>query len=216
MTEAPKIVYDRLQAARPQRDLPHPDADLLTAFAEQALSATERSSVLNHLALCGDCRQVIALALSPENIAPVTTQVDIEPVAATVPAKSKLLNWPTLAWPGLRWAALAAGIALAASILLLHPGRLNQQTPVANRQVAPPAPALTAAPPQSASSIPPSPLDRSSLEQPAHEPSATLAKSQLARLQAGRPTQPPASRSQQSDMLLADNRMGSSVEEKTQ
>jgi hypothetical protein len=76
MAEVPKIVYDRLRAARPVPDRPlaepgapeqsHPDADLLTAFAEQALSATERDGVLDHLALCGDCREVIALALPAE------------------------------------------------------------------------------------------------------------------------------------------------------
>ena len=75
MTEVPKIVYDRLRAALPEQA--HPDADLLAAFAEQAISATERDGVLQHLALCGDCREVVALALPAADIvSPQTADTD--------------------------------------------------------------------------------------------------------------------------------------------
>jgi hypothetical protein len=40
----------------------HPDAETLSAFTEQALSAKERGEVLAHLGQCGRCRQVVALA----------------------------------------------------------------------------------------------------------------------------------------------------------
>jgi hypothetical protein len=40
----------------------HPDAEMLSAFAEQALGGRERGEVLEHLAACGRCRQVVALA----------------------------------------------------------------------------------------------------------------------------------------------------------
>ena len=40
----------------------HPDAESLSAFAEQALEGRERGEVLNHLAVCGRCRHVVALA----------------------------------------------------------------------------------------------------------------------------------------------------------
>jgi hypothetical protein len=40
----------------------HPDAEVLSAFAEQALDERERGEVLEHLAGCGRCRQVVALA----------------------------------------------------------------------------------------------------------------------------------------------------------
>src|ERR1700693_126548 len=111
MTEVPKIVNDRLRAALPERA--HPDADLLAAFAEQALSATERDGVLQHLALCGDCREVVALSLPPADRVPPQTAhqtEDEDGVRTTVsragaPAPHKL----SFAWPGLRWAALAAG-----------------------------------------------------------------------------------------------------------
>jgi|GEM_PF-1342170 len=40
----------------------HPGAETLSAFTEQALSAKERGEVLAHLAVCGRCRQLVALA----------------------------------------------------------------------------------------------------------------------------------------------------------
>ena len=43
----PKIVLERLRMAEPGG---HPDADLLTAFAERTLLPRERDAVLQHLA----------------------------------------------------------------------------------------------------------------------------------------------------------------------
>jgi hypothetical protein len=116
----------------------HLDADLLTAFAEQALSATERDGVLEHLALCGDCREVIALALPLENIATTPIATEEAAVRATVSrAGAPAPHWLSLAWPGLRWAALAAGVAVAGSLLLVHPGKQNVVTlPNSAQQVA--------------------------------------------------------------------------------
>ncbi len=45
----------------------HPDTESLNAFAEQALAEKDRSQVLAHLAVCGRCRQVIALARESAN-----------------------------------------------------------------------------------------------------------------------------------------------------
>src|SRR5271169_6188446 len=148
MTEVPKIVYDRLRATRSDRVLPgadfpgptHPDADLLTAFTEQTLSATERDGVLEHLALCGDCCEVIALALPAADIAAAPIAAGTGADRATrIPAQAEKRGWLTsinlvarkLAWsklggPSLRWAALAAGVVVVASVLLVHPGKLNQ------------------------------------------------------------------------------------------
>jgi len=112
MTEVPKIVptivHDRLRAAGPQASAPaqaHPNADVLTAFAEQALAASERDGVLEHLARCGDCRELIALALPPAEIvaAPIAIETDADRATASragAPAPRKLnFAWPTLAWP---------------------------------------------------------------------------------------------------------------------
>jgi len=190
MTEVPKIVptivppivYDRLRAASsPERALPertgpeqaHPDADLLTAFAEQSLSATERDGVLEHLALCGNCREVIALALPAASIAAAPVATETEAVRATpILAKDEKrggLASRVFAWPSLPWAALAAGVAVAASVLLLHPGKLNQATlPPANRPVVTTAQPIPG--PQIASSPLPPPMAAAATDQPAEAP----------------------------------------------
>jgi Putative zinc-finger len=74
MTNVPKIVHHRLWASLPEQT--HPEANLLAAFAEQTLSATEREGVLQHLALCADCREVIALAVPTPDLA----QIPAEPL----------------------------------------------------------------------------------------------------------------------------------------
>lgn len=94
MQNVPNIVRDRLKAATA---VSHPDADTLTAFSERLLPVAERAVVLEHLARCGDCREVVALAL-PET---ETFQPVLGPGS----------RW--LAWPSLRWAFVAAGIAMA-------------------------------------------------------------------------------------------------------
>ena len=99
MQNVPKIVRDRLRAETPAVN--HPDADLLTAFAEQSLPAEERATMLEHLARCGDCRDVVALALPPTE----TLQ------AGARPARSA---WFT--WPALRWGFVAAGVVIVSSI----------------------------------------------------------------------------------------------------
>ena len=232
MTEVPKIVRDRLRAARPegspaqsalrqtvsgQNEPPptHPDADLLTAFAQQALSATERAGVLEHLASCGDCREILVLALPEADTVAVPTEPHTEPEAIALPAKSSW-NWlssANLAWPGLRWAALAAGVVVAASILLLHPGKLNQATQSsANQQVAPAA--LPGTSPQIASS----PVASSTAESSPMQQATTLAETDKAReklqsqmpkkLKAGSAASP---RPAQSGMMLAENMPGSAA-----
>jgi hypothetical protein len=153
MTEVPKIVYDRLRATSPE--LAHPDANLLTAFAEQSLLGIERDDLVKHLALCEDCREVLVLALPPveaEAIAAIAKMT--APIAADaesdritrISTKTKK-SWITvLAGPSMRWAALAAGVVVAASLLLMHPGKLNQPiAPSVNQPVATTA-AITASP----------------------------------------------------------------------
>ncbi len=107
MQNVPKIVQARLQRIPPGAAQDHPDADLLTAFAEQSLSERERSRVLGHLALCGDCREVVALAL------PATE-------AVTTLSSARVAGGPWLSWPVLRWAAVAAGIVLVTSVGVLQ------------------------------------------------------------------------------------------------
>src|SRR6266550_539987 len=63
MSDVPKIVHDRLRAGAPGGA--HPNADLLTALSEQALSGAEREGVVRHLSRCADCRDVVALSIPP-------------------------------------------------------------------------------------------------------------------------------------------------------
>jgi hypothetical protein len=131
MPEVPKIVHDRLRAGLAGSTVPeasHPDPDLLTAFAEQALSAAEREGVLQHLERCGDCRELVALSIpAMESSSQPATAEESEAtvsVASTVRAPAGgQRSW--FAWPGLRWAALAAGVVVAGGILLIHPGKPN-------------------------------------------------------------------------------------------
>jgi len=118
MQNVPKIVRERLEAVAPA--VHHPDADALTAFAERSLPERERVVVLEHLASCGDCRDIVALAL------PAT-----EPLQATV--RPSPGGW--LTWPALRWGFVAAGVVAIASFgLLQYQRRLQPATMAAKQQ----------------------------------------------------------------------------------
>jgi hypothetical protein len=103
MQNVPQIVRERLKATPPAVN--HPDADALTAFAERSLPDGERAVVLEHLARCGDCRDIVALALAEVDAAQ----------AVTIPARS---GW--LTWPALRWGFAAAGLVVIASFGVLE------------------------------------------------------------------------------------------------
>src|SRR5215471_6330017 len=104
MQEISNSLRQRL-GARPQPQT-HPDPDTLTAYVEQVLPAAERGRVIDHLAECSDCREVVALSL-PE----LRPQ---QPVLQ-VPERSR---W----WiPAYRWGALAATIAIAATLIVEKP-----------------------------------------------------------------------------------------------
>jgi len=121
VTEVPKIVQYRLRSGGPgPAEQSHPDADLLAAFAEQALSQAERESVLGHLALCADCRNVVVLALpAAEPVAALAeaeaVKVDTETASHPYPEKPhrSWFAWADMRSFNLRWAALTAGVAVA-------------------------------------------------------------------------------------------------------
>jgi len=105
MQDISKIVRKRWRETAPAGA--HPDADLLTAFAEQSLVESERTHVTEHLAGCSVCREVLALAL------PST-----EAVAVTVSTSPTRAGW--LGWPVLRWSAVVAVIIAIISVGTLH------------------------------------------------------------------------------------------------
>lgn len=111
MEDVPKIVRGRLRVARAPVD--HPDADVLTAFAERALPEAERATVLGHLARCGECREIVALALPPHEAAAI-------PVALS---RSRPFTWPAL-----RWGFALAGVAVIASLTVMQLQRRSQSS----------------------------------------------------------------------------------------
>src|SRR5882762_7457337 len=107
MTNLPNIVRQRLKTAPAEL---HPDPNLLSAFAEQALSDRERTQVLDHLARCAECRDVVALATPPTQPAAIVAGRD----TVLVPKA------PWLSWPTLRWGALAACVVIVGTAVLMQ------------------------------------------------------------------------------------------------
>ncbi len=118
----------------------HPDADVLSAFAEGALLESERGAVLAHLAGCAECRAVLSLiAEEPRGIA------EVRPF----PVRRRPRVW-------IPWGAVAAGIAVACGIALYRVERKPVYAPTtAQNQEKPAAP-----PPQ----------EIAQLQAPANEP----------------------------------------------
>jgi hypothetical protein len=119
----------------------HPDAEVLNAFAEQALGERERSQVLAHLAVCGQCREVIMLAQQAAIVetAPVVT------VAAPIAPRTWWRQWRVV------WIPAAVAAAFTVTTVSMH-FRQAERSGVTT-QIAKQAPAsnlipASAAPPQ--------------------------------------------------------------------
>ena len=110
--------------ARPQPQT-HPDPDTLSAYVEQVLSPAERVRIIEHLADCRDCREVVALSLP--QLAPQ------QPVLQVAPRS----RW----WaPAYRWATLAAAVAVATTLIVERPWQKpSQPTPSRQEQAAAPS-----------------------------------------------------------------------------
>ncbi len=160
MNKLPKIVRTRLgreagQNAEPLRACSHPDANLLSAFVEQALSERERATVLTHLADCAQCRELVALAFPATDV-----QAALQQHADSSRARSpRWLGWPHwLAWRALRWGMLAASVgivmvgAFRTGILKWPTAQNTARTTVAENGQAPRvlAPSSAAGPPPAA------------------------------------------------------------------
>jgi hypothetical protein len=135
----------------------HPDADQLSAFAEQALPPHEREQTLAHLAVCGDCRAIVALSLPP---------VDESPAPRPEPARRPWFAGWNLAWPA---AALAALAAVSFFVIHLRNGAAGKSSTSAPAQMAdahpPAAPVAQNAPPMPMASPPVSPSAANTLAQ---------------------------------------------------
>jgi hypothetical protein len=111
----------------------HPDADQLNAFVEHTLPAHQQEQTLAHLAICPDCRQVVALSLPPGDQSPILQPQAVRP------------RW-------LPWAGVPALAALVLVMLFVRKEeRTVRETPAlpqmadAHKPAPPPAPS---APPE--------------------------------------------------------------------
>jgi hypothetical protein len=130
MRDIPKIALQRL---RKQSEVDaHPDANLLAAFTERGLAEAERENVMEHLALCGDCRDVLALAWPAE-----------EEIGASVRVVAVRRNW--FSWPVLRWGVVALGLAAFAFVGVMQYERRQGSEAALSVQVASNQPAAGAA-----------------------------------------------------------------------
>jgi Photosynthesis system II assembly factor YCF48 len=96
MQDVPKIVVRRLHGMAVANW--HPEPDLLTAFSEQSLGHSERAFVLDHLAGCSECRQILELAM------PVAERETVTGIASAWPV---WLSRPLVGW-GFATAAILA------------------------------------------------------------------------------------------------------------
>ena len=132
MEALPKIVRQRLQ--RTAKPGVHPRADLLTAFAEKALTERERTRVVEHLSRCEDCREVVFLAAPQDAPAPVAGQPS---------PREGWLGWSTLRWG----AALACVVVVGTAVTLFRDGQNRRDVggTVASEKAASPSPSSSPA-----------------------------------------------------------------------
>jgi len=113
----------------------HPDADMLTAFAEGTLLQREKQEILVHLASCADCREILA----------VTTASS--PVPASGPAAVHLRPERRSMRIWLPWAGLATAlIVVSVSVLLYQQRAARQATSTIAKDTGGQAPPLLATP----------------------------------------------------------------------
>lgn len=178
MTDVPKIVRERLKAGI-ATDM-HPDANVLTAFSERLLPESERAFVLHHLARCGECREVVSLALPEESSSPA-----LQPVSST--------GW--FAWPNLRWAFVAAGILVIASLGTVQYRRYTQSSKMAAKRSGPAQYVKEAENKPVAAPVSPNPpavQESKEASDKAEPPSVSKQGKQEALKTPARPAQPPA------------------------
>jgi Photosynthesis system II assembly factor YCF48/Putative zinc-finger len=118
MPELSNLVRQRLAATESDASQVHPDADMLTAFVEHSLPVAERQKVVTHLAVCGPCREVVALS-QPE-LPELVTQTVIKP--------APVFGWRRLLTPGFGLAASVAAMAVIAVLVLQLPQRTAPST----------------------------------------------------------------------------------------
>jgi Photosynthesis system II assembly factor YCF48 len=140
MPELSNLLRRRLAAGQTKGFLVHPDADTLTAFAEQSLSANERQDMVLHLAQCEECRGVVALS---QTVVPETA-------VQTVVKPAPVSGWRRLLSPTFGLAAAVAAMAVIAVMVMQLPQKTGQPAPATQQaKVASTADQITPAQPDS-------------------------------------------------------------------
>ena len=115
----------------------HPDAEILSAFAEQALSAKDRGQVIEHLAVCGRCREILTLTSEASGAEVVATRHE------NAPPRGWWRTWGLVLAPA---AAVAATALIAVSVYQrdverkAEVARLERQQAIKKPPVLPQAP----------------------------------------------------------------------------
>jgi len=112
MAQLPKPAIYRLGSNEPAGD--HPDPNLISGFLEQAVSAAERSKLMQHFARCSDCRELLALS-APETFEAVPVQVPV----------SSSHTWPILRWG----AAIACVVVVGAAVSVRYRSHSREAIP---------------------------------------------------------------------------------------
>jgi hypothetical protein len=136
----------------------HPDADSLNAFVERVLPDAERARILEHMAGCARCREVVYLAQEAAG-------VEARPSPVEEAKSGQRRGWLSPFFTGWRiaWIPAAALAAVGAVLVWVHPRTARMSVNVAQVSV-PAAPAANAPPP--------SPETARSVASPAIEPGA--------------------------------------------
>ena len=129
----------------------HPDAESLSAFSERALEGRERSEVLAHLAVCGRCRQVVALASEAAAAGDVKAAA---PPRKTIAPDAWWKQWRLV------WVPTAVVAAFAAASISVYIERADRHG--RNIETAEQNPTPSATPPPA-----PSPTEQAKVEPPA-------------------------------------------------
>jgi len=94
----------------------HPDADLIGAFVEHALPAHEQAQMLDHLAVCPECRATVALSVALSQPA----VEEMQRPAQLAARKAWWSGWSDWSGWAVAWPAAAAVVALAIFAVFVH------------------------------------------------------------------------------------------------
>lgn len=112
MPELSTLLRQRLRATEDHSNQ-HPDPDTLSAYVEELLPVQERDTVVKHLSLCSECRDVVALTM-PDAVAEGLPVAGAPVVSSATPRRRWFLS-PAFGLTG-SIAVMVLGVALILSL----------------------------------------------------------------------------------------------------